>query len=143
LANFQPTFNTMEDQTSYKANHIGHRIRKIRELKNFTQEQVAEKLGMTISGYSRIEREEVSLSIDKLERIAEILGVSTVDISSFDESIFFNNYGSAGGQSFSMHKDVEAWKKLEEQYQSQIKQLESQVDYLRKQNDTLISKLGK
>ena len=143
MANFQPTFNTMEDQTNYKANHVGHRIRKIRELKNFTQEQVAEKLGMTISGYSRIEREEVSLSIDKLERIAEILGVSTVDISSFDASVFFNNYGSAEGQSFSMHKDVEAWKKLEEQYQNQIKQLESQVEYLRKQNDTLISKLGK
>ncbi|MBI1266426.1 MAG: helix-turn-helix domain-containing protein [Cryomorphaceae bacterium] len=133
----------MEDQTTYKANHVGNRIRKIRELKNFTQEQVAEKLGMTISGYSRIEREEVSVSVDKLERIAQILGVSTVDISSFDASVFFNNYGSAEGQSFSMHKDVEAWKKLEFQYQSQIKQLESQVEYLRKQNDTLISKLGK
>lgn len=133
----------MEDQTSYKANHVGNRIRKIRELKNFTQEQVAEKLGMTISGYSRIEREEVSVSVDKLERIAAILGVSTVDISSFDASVFFNNYGSANGQSFSMHKDMEAWQKLEEQYKNQIKLLETQVEYLQKQNDSLLSKLTK
>lgn len=132
----------MEEQTTYKPNSVGRRIRKIRELKNFTQEQVAEKLGMTISGYSRIEREEVAISIDKLERIAAILGVSTVDISSFDESVFFNNYGSASGQSFSVHKDVEAWTKLEMQYQNQIKLLEAEVEYLRKQNEQLISKLG-
>ena len=46
----------------------------MRELKNLTQEHLAEELGMSVSGYSRIERDEVKLSSDKLVKISEVLG---------------------------------------------------------------------
>ncbi|MCC5916075.1 MAG: helix-turn-helix transcriptional regulator [Cryomorphaceae bacterium] len=46
---------------------IGRNIKQIRELKNFTQEHFAKKLGMTTSGYSKIERGEVIISIEKLQ----------------------------------------------------------------------------
>lgn len=131
----------MENQQNYGSAPIGRSIRKIRELKNFTQEQVAEQLGMTPSGYSRIERAEVGVSLEKLQRIADILGVKMSDITSFDDSVFFNNYGHAEGQSFSFHRDDTAWEKLEEQFRERILAMQAEIDYLRKQNEILLKNL--
>ncbi len=39
-------------------NTIGEKIKKIRELKNYTQEYMAAQIGITQAGYSKIERGE-------------------------------------------------------------------------------------
>jgi transcriptional regulator with XRE-family HTH domain len=54
---------------------VNEKIRLIRETKGFTQEQVAEKLGVSPSSYGDIERGENDPKLSKLEKIAEILGV--------------------------------------------------------------------
>ena len=59
---------------------LGHKIKNIRELKNLTQEFVAEKLDISQSAYSKIERE-TKISDEKLAQIAEILEVSEPRIS--------------------------------------------------------------
>ena len=66
-------------------------IRKIRELKNFTREFVATELKMSTSGYGKIERGEVDLTISKLIEISTVLDVSVEFILKFDVSIFFND----------------------------------------------------
>lgn len=66
-------------------------IRKIRELKNLTREFVAGELKMSMSGYGKIERGEVDLTVSKLIEIAAILDVSIEFIIKFDVSIFFND----------------------------------------------------
>jgi transcriptional regulator with XRE-family HTH domain len=66
-------------------------IRKIRELKNLTREYVAEELKMSMSGYGKIERGEVDLTVSKLIEISKILDVSIEFIFRFDVSIFFND----------------------------------------------------
>jgi transcriptional regulator with XRE-family HTH domain len=86
---------------------VGTKIKKVRELKNLTQEQVAEQIGMTTSGYSRIERGEVRVSIERLEQIARALGVQPNDLTNFDENVFFTNYGTANDHSFSIRADKE------------------------------------
>jgi len=86
---------------------VGTKIKKVRELKNLTQEQVAEQIGMTTSGYSRIERGEVRVSIERLEQIARALGVQPNDLTNFDENVFFTNYGTANDHSFSIRADQE------------------------------------
>lgn len=65
-------------------------IKKIRELKNLTREYVADELKMSTSGYGKIERGEVDLTISKLVKIAKVLGVSIEFIFKFDVSAFFN-----------------------------------------------------
>jgi transcriptional regulator with XRE-family HTH domain len=65
-------------------------IRKIRELKNLTREYVAEELNMSMSGYGKIERGEVDLTVSKLIEIAKVLDVSTEFIFKFDVSVFFS-----------------------------------------------------
>jgi transcriptional regulator with XRE-family HTH domain len=56
--------------------HIGQKIKKLRELKNFTQSHVATELGITQSAYSKIELGETEVSYSKLNKIAEVFGMS-------------------------------------------------------------------
>lgn len=65
-------------------------IRKIRELKNLTREYVAGELNMSMSGYGKIERGEVDLTVNKLLEIAKVLNVSIEFIFRFDVAVFFN-----------------------------------------------------
>lgn len=65
-------------------------IRKIREMKNLTREYVAEELNMSMSGYGKIERGEVDLTVSKLIEIAKVLDVSTEFIFKFDVSVIFS-----------------------------------------------------
>jgi transcriptional regulator with XRE-family HTH domain len=65
-------------------------IKKFRELKNMTREDLADRLEMSLSGYSKLERGEVELTVNKMYRIAEILEISVSQILNFDASQIFN-----------------------------------------------------
>ena len=60
---------------------LGSRIKALRIAKNFTQEQVAEKIGISRQKYARIESGVNSITLDILSKIAEVLGVTVVDIT--------------------------------------------------------------
>lgn len=80
-------------------NLIGDKIRKVRELKGLRQEEVAERLHITQAAYSKIERGETKVDLERLQQIAELFQVDLVSLLSFDDSNIFNvenNEGSAG-----------------------------------------------
>jgi len=79
------------------ATSIKNKIKSIRELKNYTQEYMAEQLGVTQAGYSKIEKGKTILSYVKLVQIARILEVSVEDILSFDSERYFNNFNKVIG----------------------------------------------
>jgi transcriptional regulator with XRE-family HTH domain len=54
---------------------IGTRIRKLRESKDYTQENMAVELDITAGAYAKIERGETDPSITRLIQIAQILQV--------------------------------------------------------------------
>lgn len=56
------------------------KIRMLREAQKITQEELAERLSMSASGYSKIERGETQLSINRLQQIADILSVSVFEL---------------------------------------------------------------
>jgi transcriptional regulator with XRE-family HTH domain len=131
----------IEDNSKYptlKTNgRIGQKIRRIREYRDLSQDSVAMEMGMSPSGYSRIERDEVSITVDKLNRLAEILKVSLLDLVSPEESIVFNNYGTAKDQSFSTINGSTDTEKIELLYKEQINLLQQEVSYLREIVNTL------
>lgn len=47
--------------------NINEKTRRILESKEWLQEQMAEKLNMSLNGYAKIERGETKLYLDKLE----------------------------------------------------------------------------
>ena len=60
---------------------LGGRIKALRTAKNYTQEQVAERLGISRQKYARIENGANSITLDILTRIAKILDVTVGDIT--------------------------------------------------------------
>jgi transcriptional regulator with XRE-family HTH domain len=79
---------------------VGNKIKKIRELKNYTQEYMANELSMSISNYSKIERDEISITLDRLDEIATILKMKFQDILAFDEKNVFNFINSPNSQGY-------------------------------------------
>ena len=61
---------------------IAYRIRKLRESKDYSQENMAGELGISTSAYSKIERGVTDPSISRITEIAKIL---EVDITYFFE----------------------------------------------------------
>lgn len=59
---------------------VGVNIKKIREEKGFTQEDVAKKAGIFPNYYAKIERGMYTTSIKKVNAIAKALGVEVSDI---------------------------------------------------------------
>lgn len=104
---------------------IGHKIKNIRELKNLTQEYMAERLDISQSAYSKLEKES-SIADDKLDQIAEILEVKPEDIRAFDSQKYFNSVGNVEGDNnyngiYIGDSDTELIKKL---YEDKITLLE-------------------
>ena len=60
---------------------LGGRIKALRTAKNYTQEQVAEQLGISRQKYARIENGSNSITFDILTKVAEILDVTVGDIT--------------------------------------------------------------
>lgn len=74
---------------------IHEKIRFIRQSKGFTQEYVAEQLGLSVNGYSNIERGETDIQFSRLEKIAHIFGVTINDIINYGETkIIYNIHHS-------------------------------------------------
>lgn len=66
------------------ATSIKNKIKNIRELRNYTQQYMADQLGITQAGYSKIEKGKTIISYAKLVEISEIFEVSIEDIINFD-----------------------------------------------------------
>jgi transcriptional regulator with XRE-family HTH domain len=110
----------------YSTMNVGERIKKLRELKNFTQQHMAQELNLSLSGYGKIERNETDISISKLEKISAILGVDINTILSFDEKHIFNftNNQTANGI-------------VQNQYTTQTELIEELIEQYKNENSYL------
>ncbi|MDD3218633.1 MAG: helix-turn-helix transcriptional regulator [Lachnospiraceae bacterium] len=59
---------------------IGKRVAAIRRQRGYTQEQLAEKMGMSVSAISRLENGNSMVSIEHLVELASILNVGIQDL---------------------------------------------------------------
>jgi transcriptional regulator with XRE-family HTH domain len=73
---------------------VHEKIRFMREAKDWSQEEMAVKLNMSVSGYSKIERGESRAYIPKLEQIAEVLDVDLTELIAFGERHILINENS-------------------------------------------------
>ncbi len=61
------------------------KIKFMRQLKHLTQSEVAEKLGMSVKGYSDIECGKTDLQMSRVEEIAEVLNIDLLELLNFGE----------------------------------------------------------
>ncbi len=116
---------------------LGYKIKKLRELKNLTQEHVAGAIGITQGAYSRMEVGESEITYTKLEKIADALGMKPEEIITFNENLVFNVMHNQNGNGLVINNNQlsDGEKQL---YQEQIDLLKAEVDYLKKILDQLL-----
>jgi transcriptional regulator with XRE-family HTH domain len=111
---------------------IGHKIKKMRELRNFTQAHVAEKLEINQASYSRIEANETDVSFSKLCKIAEILEVPLTHLIDFNEkSILYINTQNHANNGFVFADSNQEILSLKENYEARLADKEQEISYLR------------
>lgn len=101
-----------------KEPHIN--IKRLRELKNWSQEFMADALGISTRAYSKIEAGETQLSIKRLNEISQILQVNPIKILVFDSQSIFSDKQNTPDSS-----------KLIAQYEKTIRVLEEQIQLLK------------
>lgn len=65
---------------------IGKAMKVLRELKGLTQDEMAEKLEMTTNGYTQIERNIGNPNLPKIEKIANVFDMTTLEFLDFCEN---------------------------------------------------------
>ena len=61
-------------------NSIGGKIRFLREQKGYSQESLAQELGLTQPSYARLEKQDERISITRLMQIAKVLKTSVAEL---------------------------------------------------------------
>lgn len=105
---------------------VGEKIKKLRELKNYTQQHVADELELSLSGYGKIERDETDISISRLEKIAAVLGVDISSILNFDEKNIFN-----------FNNNQNAMVSLHDQHINQMELIDKMIHQYKQENQYL------
>lgn len=114
----------------------GRKIRKFRELRDLSQEYVADSLGISQTAYSKIESDQTKLSARRLSKLAEIFEIPETAFFE-DKSVNFNE------NSINNNKYVYAYVNTfiegqKEVFESTIKTLESQIARLNEENKALL-----
>jgi transcriptional regulator with XRE-family HTH domain len=82
---------------------VHEKIRSMRLSKGLSQEDMADKLYMSVNGYANIERGETDVPVSRLEKIAAAFEIELLELFSFGEkNVFYlvaaaanyNNYNS-------------------------------------------------
>jgi transcriptional regulator with XRE-family HTH domain len=109
---------------------IAHRVKKVRELKNLSQEFVAKKMGMSQGNYARLENGGIRISGERLKQISQVLNTSESSIIHFDENLLY----SMKNEKFEPNPKAIAqfFDGLSELFEDEIQILERKLQLLRK-----------
>lgn len=105
------------------------KIKKVRELRGYSQQYMGDELILSTRAYSKIETGETQLTIKRVNQISEILEIDALELLGFDHLQIFNNAESANINSGYPH----IYEKLIAQYERHIKSLEEQIQLLKSQ----------
>ena len=65
---------------------VNEKVRLFRELNQWSQEEMAERMNRSVAGYAKIERGETNISLHKLKQIASVLQIDLLDLVSTHDS---------------------------------------------------------
>lgn len=77
---------------------IADKIKFMRQLKNLSQDDVAERLEMSVQGYAKIEQGKTDLPFSRLKQITKVLEVDELELLSFGEKNVFYFAGNNNQQ---------------------------------------------
>ena len=113
------------------SHNIACKIKKHRELKNYTQEYLAQRLNISQNAYSKIETGSVKLTIDRLISICSVLELPVIEMFTCDENLFPSN----DSKFEKLNKHIENVNYCNIKLLNKtIQMLAEQIDYLKSEN---------
>ena len=70
------------------------RLKTLRLSKGWSQEEMANQLNLSVTGYAKIERGETDTNLSRLEQIAQVLGVDLVELFGVSKETVFHLAGT-------------------------------------------------
>lgn len=70
--------------------NVYENIKRFRELKNISRQQMADDLDLSLSGYAKLERGEIDVTLSRINQIAGLLEIDVSKLLNFDASQIFN-----------------------------------------------------
>jgi transcriptional regulator with XRE-family HTH domain len=108
---------------------LHEKISFLRNMRGLSQEEMAEKMEMSLTGYAKIEHGKTDVQLSRLQKISEILQIDLKDLFSLSENMIFNaNDYKDHSQS---HLYINSSK--EQQNQLIIQQKDMEIEYLKQQ----------
>jgi transcriptional regulator with XRE-family HTH domain len=77
---------------------VSEKIKFIRSFRGWTQENMADKLGISTYAYAKIERGETDVNFSRLQQIAEVMEIDLPRLIGLDEKTVFNLAGTHNTQ---------------------------------------------
>ena len=109
---------------------VHSKLRNVRTQKGYTQEYMADSLGISQKQYSRLENGESGITLDYLEKICKKLEINPQDLFAYE--IKQENQNQSGGLANSAYLIVNEFsEKLIEQYEKRLKDKDDEICFLR------------
>lgn len=76
--------------------NVNEKVRFLREAQGWSQEEMAEKVGLSVHGYAKIERGETQLNLSRLRQICEVLNYDMLELMTLGEKnvVYFQESGN-------------------------------------------------
>jgi transcriptional regulator with XRE-family HTH domain len=115
---------------------ISEKIRSLRQLRGYSQQNRADSLGVSVNAYSKIECGDTDVSWSRLEQIAKIFDIPISELVAFGEKPFyyFNNNHTKNKGSYieSLNSDGNEWLVELERYKIQSESQKKELQHLQK-----------
>ncbi|MDR4952940.1 helix-turn-helix domain-containing protein [Chryseobacterium sp. ES2] len=118
---------------------IGSKIRRLRENKGFSQEEMAERLQISRSAYSRIESGETNSWVNHIQKLCENFDIKPEDFFINSDNNINTNQDNASAVQANTHHDThitinQLSEKVIELYEERIRELKEQVEFWKTKN---------
>jgi transcriptional regulator with XRE-family HTH domain len=110
-------------------NSLGQKVKRLREIKGWKQEYMADRLNISQQSYSNIESGKVDVPFSRIEEIATVFEIKPEELVSFDEKYVLNNYGEVSGNSNVIGVNYFP-SEIKQLYEDKIKLLEDKIQLM-------------
>ena len=111
---------------------VHENIRFMRLYKDWTQETMANKLGISTLAYAKIERGETDINLSRLQQIAEVMEIDLTQLFGLNEKNVLNFTSDNGIQNIQFQEKNNNYCQVN--YSSSTEQ---EIDFLKKENELL------
>ncbi len=116
--------------------NISKNIRRLREAKGLSQENIAFDLGISQSTYSKIERDASNITVARLMKIAELLDVDVYDIFDKDRAERKTSQNNSLSSNKPTNKDLNLFiEEIKHIYEKTLDAQEKHIAFLQKEMD--------